>query len=440
MANIAIRYLPPSDLKPYPAELRKHTGKKLKKLRKSIAHFDVMMPILIDAQGAIIDGHARLAVALQDRLERVPTISAEGLSETEVKALRLAMNRLQDEATWQPKALKLEFQSLLAFEIDLDLTGFDAYEIDMTQDVAPAAPGDIEELSTGELNTEKPPVTQAGDIFRLGEHRIGCGNCQDEKFVQCVLGGRIADVAFADPPYNVPVRGHVSSLPHSEFAMASGEMSKAEFHAFLKRGCSAISLALRPGGVAFICMDWRGIAVLETVIPDAGLETLNLAVWVKTNPGMGSLYRSQHEFITVCKHKGASHRNNVDLGKNGRSRSNVWTYRGVNVMGPERQFLYEHPTVKPSAMIADALKDVSLAGSFVFDPFLGPGSTLIAAERTSRRCLGVEIEPKYVDLTIRRWQAETGQDAVRERDGRTFNDLANQSERPDTKQRLSGGA
>jgi len=202
--------------------------------------------------------------------------------------------------------------------------------------------------------------------------------------------------------------------------MASGEMSGAEFDAFLRSTLSEVFARLSASGLAYVCMDWRSIAALINAGESLNLELINLAVWVKTNAGMGSFLRSQHELIAIFKRAGEPHRNNVQLGKHGRSRSNVWHYRGVNVMGPERHLLAEHPTVKPSAMVADAIRDTSLPGDIVFDPFLGSGTTLIAAERTHRACYGIEIEPTFVDLAIRRWQAETGRDAVRVSDGMAF--------------------
>ena len=426
--KIGIDHRKPATLVAYANSPRKHTAKKLAKLTASVRRYGIMAPILVDASDTVIDGHARLIVARQLGLPEVPVISTANLGEADVKALRLAMNRLQDEATWDPKALRLEFEGLLRIDFDLDLTGFDATEIDLTMGIAPEPAGEVEEIAAGDLAPAAPPVTQVGDIWTLGTHRVGCGNCLDQSFRREVLADDSVKVCFADAPYNVRVQGHVSSLAkHEEFAMASGEMTDEEFFAFCKAFCATILQTVAPGAIAYLCMDWRGIMTLLQATQAVGFELLNLAVWVKTNPGMGSLYRSQHELVAVVKRPGSRHRNNVELGKNGRSRSNVWTYRGVNVMGPERHLLYEHPTVKPAALVGDALKDVTRAGDFVFDPFLGSGSTLIAAERTGRRCIGIEIAPKYVDLTIRRWQAETGGQAVRASDGMTFDALVAQA-------------
>ena len=427
---LTVEFMSPEALVPHDNVLRSHTPGKLKKLRKSICRFGILAPIVIDGKKRIIDGHARLAAALAEKMATVPVISTEGLNDPEVRALRLAMNRLQEEAKWNPTALKLEFEGLLKFDFDLELTGFDAAEIDVTLDIAVDAPGEVDEIEAPATNPG-PAVSAPGDIWNLGHHRIGCGDSLDTDFVRAISVGKKAQVCFTDPPYNVPVGGHVTSLAkHKEFAMASGEMSREQFVAFLAKLLEGIRSNTEEGAVSFMCMDWRGIGALALAAEGAGFETLNLAVWVKTNPGMGSLYRSQHELVAVLKARGTRHQNNVQLGRNGRSRSNVWTYRGVNVLGPDRRLLYEHPTVKPVAMIADAIRDVSRAGDSVFDPFLGSGSTLIAAERTRRHCVGVEIEPHYVDLAIRRWEGETGRQAFRESDGVPFAELASRIPTP----------
>ena len=236
------------------------------------------------------------------------------------------------------------------------------------------------------------------------------------------MNGASAQVAFTDPPYNVAISGFVVGKGrHREFAFASGEMAKPEFTSFLAEALDGVAGAMMDGAVAFVCMDWRHIDELLTAIGAVGLTVINLCVWAKTNPGMGSLYRSQHELVFVLKKGDAPHVNNVELGAKGRSRSNVWTYRGMSSFGSERdELLGSHPTVKPTLLVADAIKDVSHRGDLVFDPFLGSGTTLIAAHRTGRRCYGVELDALYVDVIVRRWQAETGRSAVLEATGETF--------------------
>ena len=231
-------------------------------------------------------------------------------------------------------------------------------------------------------------------------------------------------MVFTDPPYNVKINGNVSGLGktrHREFAMASGEMTPKEFTAFLLRAITAILPSLENGGILFVCMDWRHLRELLDAGDQAQLELKNLCVWTKSNAGMGTFYRSQHELVLVFKHGDAPHQNNFELGQYGRTRSNVWPYRGVNTFGKNRMALLGvHPTVKPVALIVDALLDVSARGQMVVDPFLGSGSVLLAAEKTGRICVGIEIDPAYVEVTIRRWQKQTGRDAICAATGETF--------------------
>ncbi|CAH2396490.1 site-specific DNA-methyltransferase [Mesorhizobium escarrei] len=398
MQTISVRRSRVEDIKPYPQTARRHSSRKLAKLRASVSKFGIITPILVDENSTIVDGHARFIAAKDLGHREVPTISTLGLLAEDIRALRLALNRLQGETTWDRAVVQSELKALIDLDYDLDLTAFDSVEIDSFVEINPVPAGEIEELDASSLEDAAVPIARVGDVWLLGKHRVGCGDCLDQLFRRSVLNHKLADVCFTDPPYNVKINGNVSGLNvHEEFAMASGEMSEAEFGGFLRQSADAVKDSLSDTAISFVCMDWRGLSTLIKAADAIGFETVNIAVWVKTNPGMGSLYRSQHEFITVLKAKGARHRNNVELGKHGRSRSNVWTYRGVNVMGPERPLLREHPTVKPAALVADALRDVSKAGDRVFDPFLGSGSTLIAAERTKRVCIGIEISPRFVD-------------------------------------------
>ncbi|PBB89547.1 hypothetical protein CK215_26860 [Mesorhizobium sp. WSM3864] len=414
-----------SELRRSPHAVRNHSIRKIRKLLKHFEKYGQILPILIEQGGYVVDGHARLEAAQMAGLSHMSTIDISHLSEADRRALKLAMNRLGEDGIWSKQALAQEFKFLSEIGYELDLTGFDTLEIEDTLELDVDAPGDVEQLDAS-LCVDAP-VSKLGDIWILDNgtstHRLACGDCRDESLLQSLFDGMMASVCFTDPPYNVPIEGFVSGLgkaSHQEFAMASGEMTKAQFAAFLLAILTGIFGRLAVGGLAYVCMDWRHAADLITAGETLGLELVNLAVWVKTNPGMGSFYRSQHELIAIFKRAGEKHRNNVELGKHGRSRSNVWQYRGVNVMGPERYLLSEHPTVKPSAMVADALRDSSKPGDIVFDAFLGSGTTLLAAERCKRICLGVEIEPRFVDLAIRRWQAETGRSAVRSFDCLSF--------------------
>jgi hypothetical protein len=212
--------------------------------------------------------------------------------------------------------------------------------------------------------------------------------------------------------------------------MASGEMSQAEFTAFLGQACRNLAAFSVDGSLHYLCMDWRHLEELMTGGREVYAELKNVCVWVKNSPGMGSFYRSQHEFVFVFGHGREGHRNNVQLGRFGRNRSNVWNYPGANSFarcGEEGNLLALHPTVKPVALVADAILDGSARGDIVLDAFLGSGTTVIAAERTGRRCCGLELDPAYVDTIVRRWQALTGGSAHHAASGRNFDDLVREA-------------
>jgi DNA modification methylase len=407
--------------------LRHHSPRKLKNLTKNVDRFGILIPVLVDRTGSIIDGVARYQAAKVLGLTHIPVIDCSFLTEDEVRVLRLSLNRLPADANWDKDAVANELRHLVEVGFDLDFTGFETVEIENLLEIGePEA--DVEEITISPV----PAVTvsKVGDVWGLGsggaQHRVACGDFRDHGLCEVLFDEAQASAAFTDPPYNVKIQGHVSgTAKHKEFAHASGEMTPAQFEAFLLKGCEVLFRHLKTNSVAFVCMDWRHIQNLLNASGAAGFELLNIAVWTKTNPGMGSFYRSAHELVAVFRRQGDTHRNNIELGRHGRSRSNVWSYRGVNVFGAERHLLNSHPTPKPSALVADAIRDVTVPGEIVFDAFLGSGTTLIAAHRTKRRCYGTEIEPTFVDLSIRRWQLETGLDAIRLADGANFTDLEN---------------
>ncbi len=409
--QLAITYSPIADLDPDPRNARTHSKKQIEQIAVSIREFGFSNPILIDPLGTIIAGHGRLLAAKSLGLETVPTIVLHDLSDTQTRALRLADNKIALNAGWDVDLLKLELGDLSDLDIDIDLsvTGFSGGEIDVILDnsadpddeVIPAIP--------------KTPRTNPGDIWRLGDHRIGCGDGRDVSFLKAVIGGDVAiDCAFLDPPYNVPINGFVNAKGrHREFAMASGEMSDDEFRAFLVDTLGACAEVSRDGAVHFICMDWRHMDDVSVVGDAVYGGLLNLCIWNKSNAGMGSLYRSKHELIFVYRVGEGPNFNAVELGKHGRNRTNVWDYSSVNSMaGSRRADLELHPTVKPTALVADAIKDVTKRGELVLDIFLGSGTTLVAAERTGRQFRGIEIDPAYVDVAVDRWCAMTGQEPV----------------------------
>ena len=385
--------------------------------------------MLIDASGTVIAGHGRVRAAKQLGLEGVPTIQLEHLSEAQVRAYVIADNKLAECAGWDRDLLSLELQGLAEIELDFDLevTGFETGELDLL--IVGAAEDETDAADrVPAIDPNTPAISRPGDLWAIGPHRLLCADALDSMAYERLLEDQRAQLAFVDPPYNVPIGGHVSGLgrvQHGEFAMASGEMSEAEFIAFLETALRQHASFSSDGAIHFVCMDWRHAGELLTAGDSIYSELKNVCVWAKTNAGMGSLYRSQHEFVFVFKVGTAPHVNNVELGRHGRTRSNVWRYAGANSFGPERdEALAAHPTVKPVRMVADAILDCSRRGDRVLDGFAGSGTTLLAAERTGRVGCGLEIDPLYVDVAIRRMAEHAGLEAVHVDSGLSFDELA----------------
>jgi DNA modification methylase len=408
---LAIVYRPPAELHPDPRNARTHPGRQLAQIAASIRAFGFTNPILADEAGQVIAGHGRLLAARELGLAQVPVIVLAGLDEARKRALRLADNKIALNAGWDLEILRLELGELASMEIDLDptLTGFSVGEIDviLAQDADP----------DDEVVPPVPacPRTRPGDVWILGEHRVGCGDSRDEAVLRAVIGDEArVDAAFLDPPYNVRISGNaVARGRHREFAMASGEMSEEAFRRFLAQTLGAAARVSRPGAVHFVCMDWRHMDDVVAVGRSIYGDLLNLCVWNKSNAGMGSLYRSKHELVFVWRVGAEPHLNAVELGRHGRNRTNVWDYASVNTLrGSRREDLALHPTVKPTGLVADAIQDVTRRGDLVLDLFLGSGTTLMAAERTGRRFRGLDIDPAYVDVAIGRWSQRTGREPV----------------------------
>ena len=401
----------PGGLTPDLRNARTHSKKQVAQIIQSITAFGFTNPILADPEGNLIAGHGRLRAAREMGLKTVPVITLDGLTEPQKRALRLADNKIALNAGWDTEILKLELADLSMpdLEFDLGLTGFSPGEIDVV--LAGSEDPDDEVIPAVPVS----PRVRPGDIWQLGEHRVACGDGRDVEFLQRVVGeGEKVDCAFLDPPYNVKINGHANAKGrHREFAMASGEMSEDEFRTFLSHTLGACAKVSRDGAVHFVCMDWRHMDDVTASVSGIYDELLNICVWNKSNAGMGSLYRSKHEMVFVYRVGSTSHTNNVELGKHGRNRTNVWDYPSVNSMkGSRREDLELHPTVKPVAMVADACKDVTRQGELVLDIFLGSGTSLIAAERVGRRFRGLDIDPAYVDLAMQRWSDLTGKDPV----------------------------
>jgi len=429
-----ITYRKIDELVDYEGNPRKHPEKQLTKLTASIREFGFAMPVLLDCEDMIIVGHARVEAARRAGMHEIPVLVADQWSKAQVRAYRLADNRLAELSEWNADLLAIELAAIIEFdETPLEILGWETAEIDLILD------GDAGDDTADPADDcpELPvdPVSQLGDLWHLGEHRLFCASSLDSGNWATLMDGREAAMAFTDSPYNVPIAGHVSGLgkaKHAEFAMASGEMSKAEFTAFLSDAIGRMSECLKDGAVLTLAMDWRHSNEILKAIEDNGLKLINMCVWNKRSGGMGSLYRSKHELFWIAKKGKAPHTNNVELGRFGRYRTNVWDYAGVNSFGKTRmKDLADHPTVKPTALVADAIRDVTHPGEVVIDAFMGSGTTILAAERIKRTAYGMDIEPKYIDVAVRRWEGMTGRKAVLAETGETLAEVAERRSCPD---------
>lgn len=422
MQTLQITYTSLAALTANPRNARTHDRRQLRQIRNSIETFGFTNPLIVDEDNHLIAGHGRLAAARELGMAEVPVIQITHLGDVQKRALMLADNKIALNAGWDMSLLAAELADLSTMDLgfDVDLTGFEVGEVDVILGAHEALADEAEV----ELPVAGTSITQPGDLWRLGKHRVLCGDARSVDDLTRLMGGAVADAGFTDPPYNVPINGHVSGkgwVQHREFAVASGELSRDDFITFLNTTLGNVADASRDGAVWFTCMDWRHISEM-TAVGDAVFDQfMNLCVWAKTNGGMGSLYRSQHELVFVYRKGREPHRNNVQLGRNGRNRTNIWTYAGVNAFRTGRMDeLRAHPTAKPVAMVKDALLDVTKRGDIVLDPFLGAGATVMAAEQSGRIAYGLEIDPPYVDVILRRWRAQTGEEPVRATDGKSF--------------------
>ena len=418
------QYVAPHDLAADPANPRAHSREQIRAIARSIEAFGFNAPIMVDRNNRIVAGHGRLEAAKLLGLSEVPVVRLEHLTAAQARAYMLADNKLTDRSSWDDSKLAVALKELseIAFDFEIGATGFEPPEIDLRiQSLDP--PDEIDEADLFDKPTG-PAVSRLGDLWRLAGHRLVCGSALDGPAYAALMDGATAAAVFTDPPYNVRMKGHAGGkgrVQHREFAMASGEMSEAAFGRFLQASFGLMTLHAADEATFFACMDWRHMGEATGAIRAAGCEVANLCVWVKPNGGMGSLYRSRHELVFVFARRGARRRNNVELGRHGRNRTNVWNYPGANSFarqGRARGLDY-HPTVKPIAMVADAILDVTRRGDVILDPFCGSGTTILAAERTGRRGFGVELDPLYVDLAIKRWRRMTGGVAVHA-SGKTF--------------------
>ena len=427
MHEFQIEYVPVQDLRLPERNARKHPEKQVHQVAAAIKQFGIIIPIIVDQNGVIYAGVARYLASLQLNLPTVPVIRVEHLSQEQKRAYALADNKIAANAGFDLDVLAIELRELSAqnLSFDLEVTGFDTAEIDLLIDGPSSDKPDPSDVIP---ELQGSPVTRAGDMWILGDHRLLCGDSLEARTYSELMERDKARVVFADVPYNVKIDGHVGGLgaiKHREFAMASGEMSEVEFTKFLETSFRHAASASVDGAIHFICIDWRHVGEVLAAGKPVYSELKNICVWNKDNGGMGSFYRSKHELVFVFKVGSAPHVNTIELGRSGRYRTNVWDYAGLNTLGSRRNETLEmHPTVKPTALVIDAIKDCSRRGDVVLDPYSGSGTTIIAAQKCARRARAVEIDPLYVDVTVRRWQKLTGMQAVMDVTGEAFEEIA----------------
>ena len=427
MRSLTVEHRTINELKLRPGNARTHSPKQIEQIANSIREFGFTNPVLIDDEDIIVAGHGRVAAAKLCGLLAVPTIRLTGMSKAQIRAYVMADNRLAELAGWDRDILAIEFQELFALSpaFDVTISGFETAEIDFMIGGPPTPKSDPNDKLPEMIG---PVVSRPGDLWQIGKHRVYCGSALKAASYVALLQGEKAQFVFIDPPYNVPVQGHVSGLgrtQHREFSMASGEMTTAEFRTFLRTSFDFIADHAVDGAIVDVAIDWRHISDVLAAGGEVFADLKNICVWTKTNAGMGSFYRSQHEFFAIFKNGTAAHINNVELGKHGRYRTNVWPYAGYNSFGAGRdEALASHPTVKPVALVMDAIKDCSKRNGLVLDSFAGSGTTLVAAHKAGRRGAGIELDPAYVDLMVHRMEQVTKESALLAGTHETFADVA----------------
>ena len=427
---LSVRHCAISDLKTNPKNARVHSARQVRRIADSISAFGFNVPVLVDANNEIVAGHGRVLAAKRLRLREVPTIALDHLNEAQRRAFMIADNRLTEIASWDDQLLGEQLKELATLNLDfaIEATGFEMNEIDLR----------IEALEERKGGKDEPPIpapvgpaiTRPGDLWTLGPHRLLCGDALDAQSYRLLFEGRKAAMTFADPPFNLKIDGHVSGLgriKHREFAMAVGEMTPEAFTTFLANWIRLAAESSGKGALIYACMDWRHLGELLDAAKSNGLSALNLCVWTKPNPGMGSFYRSQHELVYVFAPPRGPRKKQHPAWRQRAEPIELWTYAvgpGFGRAGEEGRLSALHPTVKPVAMVADAVLDCTAIGEIVLDPFLGSGATLMAAERTRRHCFGLEIDPLYCDVIIRRWQSYAGGVATLVSTGDAFDSVA----------------
>lgn len=423
MAVAEPQQMPLRMLRPNPANPRAHSRRQIEQIAQSIRQFGFTSPIIVDENWLILAGHGRWLAAKTIGLTQVPVVKLTGLSAVERRAYALADNKLGENAGWDRHALAIELRDLqLELEpdgLDIGITGFAIAEVDdLVGGLVDPEQDPLDELPP----ISGAPVSRCGDVWLLGQHRVGCGDAKANADISKLMGRDKAAMVFADPPFHLPapsIQGRGRSR-HDDSIEGAGELPHEEFSRLLIQSLSLAAVHSIEGSVHIVCIDWRHLSEILAAGRQVYDRLVNLVVWTKTNSGQGSFHRSEHELLFVFKHGSARNLDNVELGRHRLNGSNVWTHAGVTTLRAGS----DHPTVKPVALVADAMRDCTRRGDIVLDPFVGSGTSILAAERVGRRGYGLDLDPRYVDAAIRRWQGFTRRDATLEGTRKSFEEIA----------------
>lgn len=402
--------------------VRSNPKKQIEKAVRFLAEFGQTTLVYAGPDGEILCGEEFWLALRHSGAAEVDVVFIKDKSPAELKAIRLALHRIPADARWNDHNVRVVLDEIETAGIDLDLTGFDPPEIDgyLNLDLPNA---NFSDSGTDIPAVEKAAVSTAGLIWRLGEHQLGCGSSTNLEFVRRVVGDRPINMSFIDPPDNVPVRGFISGKGRSRHRKSVQNSGELEQHLLLKDAYAVLQSLSSANALIFSCVNWRHVLGMLVAGRACGLSLYQMIVWIKSNDNPGGIYSDQHELICVFRAGLDAPLDNVGLGKRGRNRTNVWQHY-MSSSGEGRDELLElHPAVKPVAMIADALRDCTRRSDVVADTFAGSGSTLMAAEETGRIFRGVESDPLYVDVAVRRWQNLTGREAVSLTSGEPFNSV-----------------
>lgn len=399
-------------------DIRKFSKQEISITTKVVDRFGIPSPIIVDNKNEIVLGANLYLAAKNLNAKTVPTVQLKDLSEKEIKMYSVAMNKILTMGEIDLESIKIDIKDWIFdenFTITPEELGLGTIEVDsILFELSGFSASDAEEQNETKAEeavlSDIPKIVKPGDLIQLGQHRLFCGDSMKAESYTKLLGEEKADIIITDPPYNVKIQGHVTKKKnHPEFAQASGEMKPEDFINFLNTVTKNLKNFSKSGSIHYLFMDWKHLFELQIATKDVYEKLLNICVWDKGKGGMGSFYRSQHEFCLVYQNGTGSHKNNIQLGKNGRNRSNIWQYPGMNSGTSQAKTLSNlHPTVKPVSMLVDILLDASDFGDIVLDTFGGSGSTLIAAQECGRKARLIEISPDYCDVIIHRWEKMTG--------------------------------